>query len=266
MNILTPHICYKPKYWSPFIESFDYFELNEKNHQEIFQMHPDGTIELIFHLDETPLYHQTTYTKGWQIRPYAFIGGLHRSNYQIKSENNSKVISVKFTPGMGKYFIPCKLDQFTDNVIPITDIWPHAGKKMIDKILLAKTLDQKIKIISNFLFDQKNMTKCSPIDHAVQMVVQNNGIITLEKLAKAACLSTSQFRKRFKEEVGISPKYFVRIIRINAILKILKKQNTPYKLVDIAYQFKYFDQAHFIRDFKLVTGCTPKTFKLPSWK
>ena len=85
-------------------------------------------------------------------------------------------------------------------------------------------------------------------------------MVDLKSLAELACLSTAQFRKRFKTEVGISPKYFARIIRVNAIIDTLKKQTLSQKLGDIAYQFNYFDQSHFNHDFKTVTGSLPKAF------
>ena len=65
-------------------------------------------------------------------------------------------------------------------------------------------------------------------------------------------------RKKFKKQIGISPKQLGRVLRLQTALKMLLNDNK--NLTSIAYESEYFDQAHFIKDFKEFIGTTPKEF------
>ena len=71
-------------------------------------------------------------------------------------------------------------------------------------------------------------------------------------------ISQSPFEKRFRKVVGTSPKKFASIVRFNAVLNNL---NTTKSLAQLCYENNFFDQAHFIKDFKQFTGETPENFK-----
>ena len=97
------------------------------------------------------------------------------------------------------------------------------------------------------------------INRAVHEIYKHQGFISIQTLAGKVCLSPQQFRRRFNEEVGMSPKEYSRIVRINHVLALLRKK-TGSTLTQLTYQLGYFDQAHFIRDFKAVMGDSPKHF------
>jgi AraC-like DNA-binding protein len=71
--------------------------------------------------------------------------------------------------------------------------------------------------------------------------------------------------RKFSSSIGISPKQLAKIIRLQATLKTLLNKDVS-KLTDLAYENEYFDQAHFIKDFKEFTGLTPKAFYSDSLK
>lgn len=76
-------------------------------------------------------------------------------------------------------------------------------------------------------------------------------------LADSLNSSPSAFEKRFRRVVGASPKKFATIVRFQSLLE-------QYPLVkdaaELGYLAGYYDQAHFIKDFKRFTGCTPEQF------
>lgn len=68
-----------------------------------------------------------------------------------------------------------------------------------------------------------------------------------------------QLERHFKKQIGISPKQLSKVVRLQATLQTLLQQK-PVRLTDIAYENEYFDQNHFIKDFKEFVGITPKEF------
>ena len=85
------------------------------------------------------------------------------------------------------------------------------------------------------------------------------GSTPINTLLKNDPARRKQLERKFHKQVGLSPKQLGKIIRIQAALKLLlSRQNES--LTHIAYESEYFDQAHFIRDFKDFTGINPKDF------
>ena len=93
---------------------------------------------------------------------------------------------------------------------------------------------------------------------AAEIIRKNKGI-KIEELAKMLFISKRQLQREFKNKVGISPKHYYRITRINEVLRLLDGDRQM-DLTSVAYACGYFDQAHFINDFKRITGVRPTIF------
>ena len=220
---------------------------------------PKGVFEIVFQSKES-FQHNTYYSTGWEPRPRNFIGGLHNKAYHVKSDSRQGYcIAVEFKPNTAKYFIPEKLDYFQHTVVHINDIWGKAAEILSRKLDKEKSDLLKIKLIEDFLVKRFEKSTPSKVDQAMQLIVQSRGIVQVSQLANQALLSASQFRKRFKEEVGISPSQYTKIVRINTSLALLPDHSQT--LTDISYALGYFDQSHFIKDFKSVLGQSPKYYR-----
>ena len=92
---------------------------------------------------------------------------------------------------------------------------------------------------------------------AVKRIRQCHGNISIEKLSHEFCYSQKQFNRRFKEYDCFNPKLFARIIRFESALKNCGSHTN---LTGTAYDYGYYDQAHFVRDFKIFAGYSPNKF------
>ena len=92
----------------------------------------------------------------------------------------------------------------------------------------------------------------------MKLIYQSNGTVRIKELNEKLFISQSPFEKRFRKVVGTTPKKFASIVRFNSILNSLDKTKS---LTEICYENNFFDQAHFIKDFKQFTGETPENFK-----
>lgn len=128
-----------------------------------------------------------------------------------------------------------------------------------EKLSTATTDRQRIQIVEQFLLSQlKGIATDKLIVEAVQLIYHSKGTIRIKELNERLCISQSPFEKRFRKVVGTSAKKFASIVRFNAVLDDLNGAKT---LSKICYEHNFFDQAHFIKDFKQFTGDTPEQFK-----
>ena len=109
------------------------------------------------------------------------------------------------------------------------------------------------------LLRQKKTNINSPILAMANKNILSAGNITVEQSAINANMSLKTFERRFIEQVGTSPKLFGKIVRFNKALA-LKMQDMKRTWTSIAHECGYFDQMHFIKDFKRFSGNTPNNF------
>ncbi|MDR0207510.1 MAG: helix-turn-helix domain-containing protein [Bacteroidales bacterium] len=91
------------------------------------------------------------------------------------------------------------------------------------------------------------------------MIKRTYGNINVNQMASEACLSRKQFERIFAEHIGISPKKYLKIIRFQSAI-FQKQQNNNLNMTELSYESGYFDQSHFINDFKSLSGLTPKQY------
>lgn len=128
-----------------------------------------------------------------------------------------------------------------------------------EKLAEAPTDRQRISIVERFLLTQlKGIQADKLIVEAVKLIYQSKGTIRIKELNERLAISPSPFEKRFRKIVGTSPKKFASLVRFNFVVDHLKQAKS---LTEICYENNFFDQAHFIKDFRQFTGDTPENFK-----
>lgn len=128
-----------------------------------------------------------------------------------------------------------------------------------EKLMIVSTDKERVKIVEQFLLSQlKDIETDKLIVEAVKLIYETKGAIRIKELNDKLHISQSPFEKRFRKVVGTTAKKFASIVRFNTVLDNL---NETKSLTEICYENNFFDQAHFIRDFKKYTGNTPENFK-----
>lgn len=120
----------------------------------------------------------------------------------------------------------------------------------------------KITVIEEFLIKHLCPVKqndLSFLKHSVMLINNSKGMISAAELSQQLCLSSKSLERKFTQFLGKTPKQFLKIVRFQEILKSLSERRNIL-LTEVAYEKGYFDQAHFIKDFKMYTGYTPREF------
>jgi AraC-like DNA-binding protein len=190
----------------------------------------------------------------------AGISGITDGYKIFKNSADIGTILVYFTEIGFTHFTSHPANQLFNLSLSLEDIFDkNVVNEVEDKLTSATSDKSKIKVVEQFLLSQiKDMGTDKLIVEAVKLIYQTNGTIRIKELNDKLFISQSPFEKRFRKVVGTTAKKFASIVRFNSVLDNLNETKT---LTEICYENNFFDQAHFIKDFKQFTGDTPDNFK-----
>jgi AraC-like DNA-binding protein len=190
----------------------------------------------------------------------AGITGIADSYKIFKNSAGIGTILVYFTEIGFTHFASHPANELFNLSLSLDDIFDkNEISEVEEKLVIATTDEQRIKIVEQFLVSQlKDIQADKLIVEAVKLIYKSKGTIRVKELNEKLFISQSPFEKRFRKVVGTTPKKFTLIIRFNAVLDNL---NETKSFTEICYENNFFDQAHFIKDFKHFTGQTPENFK-----
>jgi len=243
----------------PFVELYWEGSFNaDATGQISLQMIPNGCLELIIHLND--LHCDLNKDDIWSQSPDYMILGLHTKPYEVQFQNLVKVFAVRFKPeGLYNVFgLP--VSMFKDSYEDMTLVMGHKFRDFSHRVKEEKSVAAMIARTEIYLLNclHGNKIDLSYVNLAADLIRKTKGI-RIDELPDKLFISQRQLEREFKDKVGISPKHYLRITRINEVLRLLD-DNHEMDLTSVAYYCGYFDQAHFINDFKSITGRKPSIF------
>ena len=255
-SILEPYIKY---YWI-----LDY----ESEIIEPIRVIPYGCVQFTFYLGNRikSLSHEKASSF---YKDEAVISGQSSSFIDVIPQGKIRLISIVFKPFGAKPFFDFPISEIKNGIIPVKDInnnneWLDIESRLgncVDNKEIVSCLESALirKLEKNKQFTSYSNINYKRITHAINEIDKTKGNITIKELSLATCLGEKQFNRVFVENIGSNPKEFLRIIRYQNVL--FKLQNTKHiNIQDIIYECGYYDQSHFINNFKQFTGYTPKEY------
>ncbi|WP_126971696.1 helix-turn-helix domain-containing protein [Gynurincola endophyticus] len=219
---------------------------------------PDNATSLTLFLNTDPTV--TDYFTGNTINYRITFSGQHSVSVLYTPRENIRIINVDFLP-WGAYSVFGKEQSALHNVTSdATELFPGLKKLLPDLEAHLNDAEYCVRVLETFLLSElQKRTKHTDerIIYSCNEIIRNNGKIPITELCRKAGISQSGLRNYFSEMIGVTPKLFGRITRFTAVQKFLG-ENPNVGWSDIVHQFDYFDQNHFIREFKQFTGAIPK--------
>lgn len=220
---------------------------------------PDGCMEMIFHYGD--LYRQYLENGTSIIQPKCFVFGQLTRPLEIEPTGETGIFSVRFHSNGFLPFTTIPIKDMENRTVSLVEMFEKEGIDIEQKILTATSTSERIQLIEAFLLHR--LTDIKTIDRIVKstvdMILTANGQLSVEELSKQTRINRRQLERKFSSAIGLSPKQLSKTIRLQATLKMLLGKKFT-SLTSLAYENEYYDQAHFIKDFKELTGFTPKEF------
>ena len=192
--------------------------------------------------------------------PRAMISGLWDTPRTRIYMGGSRILLTMFTEIGAIAFLRNSLDKFFNATIAMEEVLGRAQELDLIEEQLAESEDhgKQIQIIESFLLEHLWNTGLDPIVfNAVARMEQTTATIRIEELAQGMGLSQSALERRFRRNVGTSPKRFLSILRFNNAIRL---RNRGQDFTSIAHSTGYSDQSHFINEFKRIMGLAPSNF------
>lgn len=242
-----------------FIKCYWTLESSKEETPEKQTIVPDGCMEMIFHYGD--LYKQYLDNGNSIIQPRCFVIGQLTRPLEIEPTGETRIFSVRFHPEGFLPFTNVPIKEMENTAVSLEKLFGKAGQEIGQQILNTNSTSERIKLVEKFLLDR--LTDIATIDRIVKSTVETiitaNGQIPVDELSKLNKVNRRQLLRKFSSAIGLSPKQLSRTIRLQAALKMLLSNQFP-NLSELAYENEYYDQAHFIKEFKEFTGSTPKEF------
>lgn len=222
---------------------------------------PTGNSFLIFELDgytrhtydNETLRPNGSYTKAW-------ISGMHKDHLSISAHENSEMFVVQFKAAGAYPFLNCQMDALNDSVLPAEKVFGDDVLALHEELLECDTPQDKFTLAEQWLSSKYNEHKKAPEElHNVIQKLQTEPASNLQDIIKEFPNTQKHLIDLFKKYVGLTPKYYQRILRFNDILqRIQHKEKLSW--ADITYTCGFSDQSHFIKEFKHFSGFNPSEF------
>lgn len=153
--------------------------------------------------------------------------------------------------------------ELTHQHLDATLIFQKDIRITLEQLQHAKDYTEMLGIIERFSFEliRRPRKDRLPLDAVSRQMIHCGGNVSLDGMADDACLCTKQFKRKFYESVGVNPKTYARIIRLNRAYN-LKNAYPDRDWLGIAIECGYYDYQHLVKDYKEFTGFTPNDYHL----
>lgn len=221
---------------------------------------PDGCIEMIFILgDDIKRY---TSEDEFILQPRAMVLGQTIEPFFVQPTGFVNSFAIRFYPYGFANFVSTPIKNLANKETSIDLLFgKEPAKELEQEIIHATNTEKRIEIIEAFLL--RKLKDKATIDSIVKTTIDaiflTKGSAPINRILKDEVSKRRQLERKFVKQVGLSPKQLGRVIRLQTALKMLLNQQSE-SLTKIAYESEYYDQAHFIKDFKEFTGTNPKDF------
>ncbi|WP_298736034.1 helix-turn-helix domain-containing protein [uncultured Chitinophaga sp.] len=250
---------YHPEKLYPFIKSFWRLEVvnaGERSYEE--DIIPDGHHEIIFHLQPGTARRKMGQEQ-WLSEPDALFAGQTLQSYALQLQPGSVLYGIRFYPHTMALLFNVPASLFTDQLLAVSDI---AGANALRQCVTdnaAHTFSRFEDLLAAKIAALQPNNGFQYVNAAVTTVLQHNGNVRVDALMRQTGVSVRHLDTSFKQFVGITPKTFCNIIRLNHFIRY-RAAHSFKSLTECAYEAAFYDQSHLIRLFRSFTGKSPRAY------
>lgn len=186
------------------------------------------------------------------------VFGVGTKKFEILLEGKGQVVGVKFKPGAFYPFFKRSVSELTDRMWPIDSVF-GAGAVALETDVLATTEDA-IQVARMEAFLRPHLPEMDDniptILRVIQIALADRELLSVEQLTARAAIPERTLQRLFRKYVGVSPKWVIQRFRLHEAVS-RAEEGASVDWASLAHELGYFDQAHFIHDFKSQVGRSP---------
>jgi AraC-like DNA-binding protein len=190
------------------------------------------------------------------------LTGVHSRFMVLDTSFTFSIIGAHFRAGGAFPFFDTPAGEFQDLGVSLEEVWGRFAKDVRDQLLQATNREARFRILERALLEKgkgRLDRRHRAVEHALKMFGRHEFPVSVADVTEQTGLSARRFIEVFRDEVGLTPKLYSRIQRFQNAIHTLYTVEDP-DLVDVAMSCGYFDQAHFIHDFREFSGLNPSAY------
>lgn len=236
--------------WCLELETPDEFGLPER-------IAPDGIMEMVFHY-RVPMEVRFA-QEPFALQPRSSVVSQTRRFLEIQPGGPIGFISVRFNPWGAYHFFEPPVSELADQLVSAEDLWGRVVGELEEGLAEAGSIRERVTLVERFLLEQLERHQKRNVESLVREVWKRKGQVKMAALCQELGLTERTLQRDFRNAIGMSPKGFARLTRFLHACAVLRRAG-QISLTQVAYECGYYDQAHFIDDFKAFSGMTPGQF------
>ena len=242
----------------PYVKCFWTLEGNSGAGQTAHRLFADALPNLVFH------YQNYFYSQPQQISkklPSITLAGHSTQMQDLYVNGSYGIFGVCVYPWTISRLWGVNARLIRNQEVDLVDAIGSEGRLLGQKILACTHNDARLELFQTYLLSKISRLHAHPnrSQEGIKHLVKTAGLMELSKLAYTLNCSLRTLERCFKQDIGLSPKTFSRILRFQHSLK-LYEQGAVSNLTQLAYSSGFYDQPHFIKEFRLFSGMQPKHY------
>lgn len=221
---------------------------------------PDGCVDMIFILGDD--IRRIGSENDHVIQPRAMILGQITEPFDIEPEGYVNSFAIRFHPYGICGFLSTPISDLSNKETPLAVVFGQAVANGLEQaVAQAADTAERIAVVERFLLQRiigdrfkENLAK-----QTVQIILSTNGSTPINAIIRDDPAKRRRLERMFCDRIGTSPKQLSKVVRLQAALSLMLNKQEE-NLTQVAYDSSYYDQAHFIKDFKEFTGLSPSNF------
>lgn len=203
---------------------------------------PDGQVDLVFDLDSGA----------------AHLGGTREEPVEIVHARPMRLLGATLVPGAAAAFFGIPVSELSADWQPLSSVIGLVAEQLASRLCAADGESARLGLLESFLLARLERVERpdARVRRALQEIDESDGSIDMARLGRESGASPRNLSRLFHAWVGLSPKRFARIVRVQAALRRLAEPSPP-TLAALAAEIGFADQAHLAREIRAVAGASP---------
>jgi len=221
---------------------------------------PGGRVHVMVNLyeDEFRTYHGPDCAGVHRTRG-SILAGPNSHATVIDTREQRCLVTVDFKLGGASPFFRAPLSEACDRLVELDQLWGCDGRSLRERLLEAPTPEAKLRVLEAVMLDHFADPEGADPLIAFAASALERGTAVSEVTSRLGLLPKT-FVRRFRKHVGLSPKRFARVRRLQRVLESINDSG-PVDWCELAASYSYADQAHLIHDFRDLTDLTPAAYR-----
>jgi len=189
----------------------------------------------------------------------AIFCGARTDCFVIDTNRQDRVIGIQFRPGGAAPFLPMPACEVANATYELDNVWPGETALLREELMAAPGVAAMFAILERTLLARLRLDALDgAIAFAAACLTRRSAAMRVSDVAERAGMGSRRFMEKFREQTGLAPKAFQRVRRFQQVLQSLHtSERFDGSFAALAADCGYYDQAHFIHDFRRFAGMTP---------